>query len=64
MASSCHNALHKYPTINNFITETVTGEFPVQKDSNAENVSIWLRHQMYGQGVDIGNTVIESSAGL
>ena len=25
----------------------VTGEFPAQKASNAENVSIWWRHHLY-----------------
>ena len=26
----------------------VTGEFPAQKASNAENVSIWWRHHVHG----------------
>ena len=28
---------------------TGTGEFPAQRASNAENVSIWWRHHDYGQ---------------
>ena len=29
----------------------VTGEFPAQMASNAENVSIWLRHQVLGSSM-------------
>ena len=32
------------------------GEFPAQMASNAENVSIWLRH--YDRDVDCGNDIL------
>ena len=38
----CSNA--KY-----FFLEPVTGEFPAQRASNAENVSIWWRHHVINQ---------------
>ena len=34
-------ALRHWPLCGKF---TGTGEFPVQRDSNADNVSIWWRH--------------------
>ena len=29
------------------VNSPVTGEFPAQRASNAENVSIWLRHHVF-----------------
>ena len=31
----------------------VTGEFPAQRASNAENVSIWRRHHVYIQAGEV-----------
>ena len=42
-------ALRHWPLWGEF---TVTGEFPVQKASNAENVSIWWRHNDLNQNRD------------
>ena len=42
----------------------VTGEFPIQKASNAENVSIWWRYHVYRETCDVSilNSFIRSGA--
>ena len=37
---------HTYK-MHNISNSPVTGEFPTQMDSNAENVSIWWRHHEF-----------------
>ena len=40
----------------------VTGEFPAQRASNAENVSIWWRHRaLYSRGADVSMKYISVS---
>ena len=46
------------------IKALVTGEFPTQKASNAENVSIWWRHHVYVYFAHVLNVTIYWQASL
>ena len=48
---TCRSKKHQSSAATNFCA--VTGEFPAQKASNAENISIWWRHHQSNQSSNV-----------